>query len=47
MEIDWVAGLISSPAALIIVGVVLSGTGLWPLIFREKAPLDPSVNSID
>ena len=35
---DFVVALVGSPASLIIVGLILSGTGLWPLMFREKAP---------
>lgn len=38
MDINWVAELLGSPAVLMIVGVILSGAGLWPLMFSERAP---------
>jgi len=38
MDINWVAALLGSPAVLMIVGVILSGAGLWPLMFSERAP---------
>ena len=33
-----VGGLLAAPPALVIIGVILSGVGMWRLMFREKAP---------